>query len=662
MPARPVRTLTIALLAGLLGALLPATAAHAGTVQGGRLDWGIKSSFQSYVTGPVAKGGFKLKSGAATVGGSLFRFHSATGSYDPGTGAFEASYSGGVTFQGHQKPDGVYELDMTVSRPTVKISGGSGTLYVDVSSKAKDSGTVSNQSQVPFATLGVGGINMKGGGTPLTLTNIPVTLTSQGAQAFAGYYPAGARLDPLSLSADVKTAPAEQAPQSPSAQPSAPAEATQAPGAFADAAVDWGVRRTFREYVTGSIGQGKWTLAEGAQDGGALFRFPQGKGAYDGQKGTLDAAFAGTVQFTGAHLDLTLGKVGVKVENGKGVLSADVTTAGTTKNAVPLVEFDAKALKAEGALVTLTEAPATLTEGGSQAFNSMYKAGTEMDPVSLAVALDATAKLPALPDLGSTASPSAAPAPAPSAGEPAPAAESGKSSNTGLYVGVAAAVLLLAAAAAFLLRKRRKTSPPAADSAPTPLPAAAAASAPCAGPAAATASVPAQAAGPGEASAPGASGSAAAAAPGPAAGAASAAPASGSAAAAGPAEASAPGPAAAAAAPASASVSVTKPASGSVPASAQPSATAATSEPTSDQASGSAAASASEPAQASGPAQGQEAASASAAPGTDASAAAPATGSASTPGAAGSAATAKPAPGSAPAPAKAAEPDADGAK
>lgn len=240
MPARPIRTLTMALLAGLLGALLPAAAAHAGTVQGGRLDWGIKSSFQSYVTGPVAKGGFKLKSGAATVGGSLFRFHSATGSYDPGTGAFEASYSGGVTFQGHQKPDGAYELDMTVSRPTVKISGGSGTLYVDVSSKAKDTGTVSNQSQVPFATLGVGGINMKGGGTPLTLTNIPVTLTSQGAQAFAGYYPAGAQLDPLSLSADVKAAPAAEASQSSSAQPSTTSEASQAPGAFADAAVDWG--------------------------------------------------------------------------------------------------------------------------------------------------------------------------------------------------------------------------------------------------------------------------------------------------------------------------------------------------------------------------------------------------------------------------------------
>ncbi|MGW6574507.1 HtaA domain-containing protein [Streptomyces sp. NPDC054945] len=468
MPTRPVRTFAVALLAALLGALLPATAARAGTVQGGRLDWGIKSSFQSYVTGPVAKGGFKLKSGAATVGGSLFRFHSAAGSYDPDSGAFEASYSGGVTFQGHQKPDGVYELDMTISRPTVKISGGKGTLYVDVSSKAKDSGAVTDRSQVAFASLGVGGINMKGGNSPLSLTNLPATLTAEGAKAFAGYYGAGTQLDPVSLSADVKTAPAAQpTPSATAAQPSASAETPQAPGAFADAAVDWGVRRTFREYVTGSVGQGRWTLAEGAQDGGALFRFPQGKGSFDAAKGVLDAGFAGTVQFTGAHLDLTLGRMSVKVENGKGVLSADVTTGGATKNAVPLVEFDAKGLKTEGKLATLAEAPATLTEGGSQAFNSMYKAGTEMDPVSLAVALDSTAQLPALPDLGSTASPAPASA-SPSAEPAAQAAESSKSSNTGLFVALAVAVLVLAGGGTFLVVRGRRTA--AAGSTPTDAP------------------------------------------------------------------------------------------------------------------------------------------------------------------------------------------------
>lgn len=250
MSARPVRALAVALLAALLGVLLPATAAEAGTVQGGRLDWGIKSSFQSYVTGPVAKGSFKLKSGAATVGGSLFRFHSAAGTYDPDSGALEVSYSGGVAFQGHQKGDGEYELDMSVSRPTVKISGGSGVLYVDVSSKDKSTGAVSSLSQVPFATLGLGGVDMKGGASPLTLSNVPATLTEEGAKAFAGYYAAGAQLDPLSLSADVKTAPAAEPSKAPAATPQA--------GGFVDAAVDWGCAAP-----SASTSPARWVRASG---------------------------------------------------------------------------------------------------------------------------------------------------------------------------------------------------------------------------------------------------------------------------------------------------------------------------------------------------------------------------------------------------------------
>lgn len=282
-PFRPARALAVALLAVLPGALFPATAAQAAsrTVQGGRLDWGIKSSFQSYVTGPIAQGSWGLTGGAATVGGSQFRFHSATGSYDPATGAFRAGFSGGVRFTGHKKSDGSYELDLTISRPTVRIQGGSGTLYADMTSKERGSGRVTTAAQVPLAALGLSGIDMRGGTTPVALTNIPATLTAQGAKSFAGYYTAGTPLDPVSLSVDT-TGPAAKPSKSP-AKPggSAEPEKKSTAGRFEDAAVDWGVRRTFREYVTGSIGQGQWTLAGGAQDGGALFRFPKGKGTYD---------------------------------------------------------------------------------------------------------------------------------------------------------------------------------------------------------------------------------------------------------------------------------------------------------------------------------------------------------------------------------------------
>ncbi|MEU5979550.1 HtaA domain-containing protein [Streptomyces sp. NPDC047315] len=483
-PYRTARAFAVALLAALLGALLPATAAHAaeGEVRGGRLDWGIKKSFQTYVTGPIADGGYRLTSGAATVGAGQFRFHSAKGSYDPATGAFEARFGGGVHFTGHRKPNGGHELDLAVSRPTVRIAGGRGTLHVDMVSKARGTGKVTSTTQVPFASLNLSGVNMKGGSGPIRLASVPATLTAQGATAFAGFYTAGTALDPISLSVDLVNAgpPRQAQPKEP--QPSAGSgskdakaakDATDAAqGTVRDAAVDWGVRRTFREYVTGSIARGKWTLADGAQDGGALFRFPTGTGAYDAQKQSLDASFAGSVRFTGENLDLTLSKVTAKVAGGTGTLSADVASAGATTKAVPLVTFGAKDFAPKAGLATLTEAPATLTAEGAEAFGNMYKAGTEMDPVSLAVAVDAKAQLPALPDLGSdvgAAAPSAS-TPAPAASDAAPAASSSSSpspsswwSSTATYLAVGAGVLIVALALAFVVVRRRRATDTATE-------------------------------------------------------------------------------------------------------------------------------------------------------------------------------------------------------
>ncbi|MFD4374596.1 HtaA domain-containing protein [Streptomyces sp. NPDC058486] len=481
--SRPCRALAVTLFTALLAALVPAAGAHAESrpVAGGRLDWGIKSSFQSYVTGPIAQGSWNLTGGAATVG-SQYRFHSAQGSYDPATGAFEAAFGGGVHFTGHRKADGTNELDLTISRPRIRIQGGAGTLYADMASKAKGSGRTTVNSQVPLATLNLGGVDMRGGTSPVSLAGVPATLTTQGASAFAGYYPAGTALDPISLTVDVQAATATTPPATASPKPTPKAtdeatgdatgkatpKATDQPkagaGSLRAAAVDWGVRRTFREYVTGAIAQGGWTLADGAQDGGALFRFPSGTGRYDPEAGTLDAAFAGSVRFTGTHLDLTLAKVTVQVTGGTGTLRADVTTSGETEKNVPLVTFAARDLTPKNGLAVVTEAPATLTEGGARAFGGMYKAGTVMDPVSLAVSVDAAAALPALPDLGSdpttapapsSATPSATASPSASVAPVTAAASSDSGTPALVYAGIGAGVLAAAVAAYAILRRRR---------------------------------------------------------------------------------------------------------------------------------------------------------------------------------------------------------------
>ncbi|AZM52931.1 Htaa domain protein [Streptomyces sp. WAC 01529] len=463
----------VAVLTALTGALLPAAAAHAEdrAVRGGRLDWGIKSSFQSYVTGPIARGGSTLQGGAATVGGSQFRFHSAKGAYDPESGKFSAGFSGGVRFTGHKK-GGVYELDLTISNPTVRVAGGSGTLYADMVSKRKGSGKVTSAARVPLASLDVSGIDMTGGTGPIALNNLPAKLTSQGAKAFAGYYAAGTALDPVSLSTDLATKSGGSGEPSPkrSERPE-PSGGRAKAGRIEDAAVDWGVRRTFREYVTGPIAKGRWKLTGGAEDGGALFRFPRGEGSYDAKKRKLDADFAGAVRFTGKHgLDLALSKVAVEVKDGKGTLSADVDSKGdrgvTLRNA-PLVTFAAPEgqLKPKGGLVSLTEVPSKLTADGARAFGGMYKAGSAMDPLSLAVAVDADAKLPALPDLGSSPAPRSARAERSEdtarserkteKAADAPPASSDSSNAVPIGVGAGVAVLLAAAVAFGVVRKRR---------------------------------------------------------------------------------------------------------------------------------------------------------------------------------------------------------------
>ncbi|WP_380278187.1 HtaA domain-containing protein [Kitasatospora purpeofusca] len=504
-----LRRLTAGLVAALAAlltvALLPGQAVAAeGRVSGGRLDWGIKQSFLTYVTGPISQGSWSLTGGAATVAGSGFRFHSATGTYDPASGALSAAFSGGVRFTGHQE-NGANALDLSIGRLTFRATaGGAAGLYADVSSKSRETGQVSSASQAKLADLSLAGVDLRGAAGTLTLGNVPATLTDAGAKAFGGFYTAGTALDPVNLSVNLpaaqpapaapttptastaptapsaSTAPSAAAsePASPSAAPSSTAPAaptdtpapTTAPAAateFGNGALDWGVRRTFRDYVTGGIAQGRWEPTGGAADGGAFFRWTPAKGTYDPASGALTAAFSGSVRFTGLKsgdaygLDLTLANPGVTVADGKGVLRADVSGrtpdgAAQQLTGVELATFDPAGLKAEGGLLKAVELPLTLTEPGGKAFGGLYPAGTEMDPLSFAVALDPAAALPPLPDIGSA--PAVAPSPSVTPVAATTDAEgSGGVPTAAVVAGGAAVAALAVTGGLFALRRRRST-------------------------------------------------------------------------------------------------------------------------------------------------------------------------------------------------------------
>lgn len=174
--------------AAAVGVVTPASAVE-GDVTSATLDWGLRESFRSYISGPIAHGAVE------TVGGVVnnttsYRWSGGTGVYEDASA--DVSYSGGVRFTGHAGA-----LDLLIENLRVEVDGSTGTLYADVTSKGL-SGPDFDADDVAFATLTPGAPTVAG--DVATWANVPATLTAQGSAAFSSMYPAGAALDPVSFS------------------------------------------------------------------------------------------------------------------------------------------------------------------------------------------------------------------------------------------------------------------------------------------------------------------------------------------------------------------------------------------------------------------------------------------------------------------------------
>jgi hypothetical protein len=166
--------------------------AGAATITGGSVDWGIKSSFRSYITGPIAQGAISTADGTTTNVDGSYRFPNAAGPYDNGN--FDATVDGSVRFTGHAGA-----LDMTISAVRVEVDGTDAALHADVMSKSFDDATFETFTDVEFATLDLTGIDPSDTSGSFTWAAIPTTLTTDGATAFSDFYTAGTALDPVSV-------------------------------------------------------------------------------------------------------------------------------------------------------------------------------------------------------------------------------------------------------------------------------------------------------------------------------------------------------------------------------------------------------------------------------------------------------------------------------
>ncbi|MFE0171743.1 HtaA domain-containing protein [Streptomyces sp. NPDC059002] len=183
-----------------------------------------------------------------------------------------------------------------------------------------------------------------------------------------------------------------------------------------DGTLDWGVKESFRKYVTG-IAMGSIEATDGAKQApdNGVFTFTDGKGTYDpGPTHATSVGFKGNVRFLSkAHaFDIKIADVKVVTEGKGGAIQADVTLNGATQNDIDLAKLDLSTIKpgqGEGGAMTFKDIPATLTADGAKAFNGMYKEGEKLDPATL------TVKAGAAPTEEPTADPTGSPEPTGSA-------------------------------------------------------------------------------------------------------------------------------------------------------------------------------------------------------------------------------------------------------
>lgn len=369
----------------------------------GRLTWGVKSSFRNYVGGPVAGGSVTTSGHASPAADGSYVFPQRSTTAKPPSPTGTTSYRGQVSFAGHHG-----DLDMSLRDPRVVVGpGGSAKLVVD----SRPTGAT-GFTAVTVSTLDLSQGTRSTAGGSVTYSSVPVVLSSAGTRLFAwdgnAMYPAGTQMDPVSftIGADSSTSgpgsPQTSTPRGSGSSSGTGTDAGSAPGTAGTGAgsaastsagagsLTWGLRRSFRDYITGPIARGSISVAGGAGSSGGTFTFPQtGAATQDG-----GADYRGSVRFRGhgGILDVSLADPSVRLEqSGRGSLSAQVDGRRIT---VATLNLAGSARSTTDGTTAYTNVPATLTADGSSLFryngSSFYPAGTVMDPVSFTVGSAAT--------------------------------------------------------------------------------------------------------------------------------------------------------------------------------------------------------------------------------------------------------------------------------
>ena len=361
------------------------TAASEQSLQDVTVNWGLKKSFRSYISGPFSQGSQEL-TGVTTNEDGSYHFTSAEGTV--ANGEYSVTFTGSsIHYTAHH---GL--LEVIISDLSVTIKDGVGTVRANVQSRPYNGNTTPNElvetKNMTIGTFNASGLKIEG--NTITLPSVDeengtrVKLSEEATGAFAGFYKAGQELDALGFSATIvtKEAPAPAPSTEPSAEPSAaptaeptaepssaptteapkPAEPTSAapsaaptsaapkPAESSSAApsspaattepkreekvtgnvvesgtLSWDIRESFLKYLTG-FAHGSVNVEGMEKTAAGGFKYTQASGVYNPETKTGQINFAGTAEFTGhnGQLKSTIKNMRLVVVNGKGTLVADV--------------------------------------------------------------------------------------------------------------------------------------------------------------------------------------------------------------------------------------------------------------------------------------------------------------------------------------------------
>ncbi|MPY30849.1 hypothetical protein FNH09_05835 [Streptomyces adustus] len=172
----------------------------------------------------------------------------------------------------------------------------------------------------------------------------------------------------------------------------------------------WGIKESYRSYVTGPWAQGTFTASDGATQAAdnGVFTFTDGQGTYDTTTHSVRLAFQGTLTVRSTAHGFTRVLSDLRYDSGAGVLTADlVADDGAKQQDVPLAEVAAPTGPA------MTDLGTTLTTEAGAFLGSASYAHTAGDPLTVAQQQTTQSPSPSVPG-------SASPSPSTSATEPAP--------------------------------------------------------------------------------------------------------------------------------------------------------------------------------------------------------------------------------------------------